>query len=476
MPGLSRDVEGRAVVSGLPVGKRPVIIEIGIGSPPDPAPPGPTPPGTALYFAEGYTGEGFHEYLCLANADDVDAQASVTFYFTDGTTQELVVDVPCGYRVTLNVNQIAGEGRSVSAKVLSERKVFAERPMYFEYGEGWRGGHVAAGAREPGTTSFFAEGYTGKGFEEWICVLNPGDEPAALTFRFQTQEEGERAVGDISLPPRSRSSFKVNDLLGGDYQVSCVLESDRPIVAERPMYFDYSGIGGHQWRGGHCVAGAASPGSRFYFAEGTTRPGFEEWLTIQNPHDHGIVVQAVYQLGPGQGEPVNRTYNVEPGRRYTVFVPDEVGPDKDVSVELLSTSTFLAERPTYFDYSGTGGHHWQGGHCVIGATRASDGWFFPEGYTGEGFEEWLCLQNPHQEACQVEVDYYTQEEGPLPAHGVTVPPRTRVTRLVNHDAGPGYQLSCRVRVVSGPGVVVERPVYFDYAGLEGGHDEVGYLP
>jgi hypothetical protein len=435
-----------------------------------------TDDGTELYFAEGYTGEGFHEYICIANCDDVDARVTVAFFFSDGTTQDVAVEIPRGYRTTLHVNAIVGEGRDVSAMVLSEQKVVAERPMYFEYGEGWKGGHVAAGAVEAATEWFFAEGYTGSGFDEWICVLNPGEDPAGLTFRFQTEEEGEKTVEGLSVPPYSRLSFKVNDLLGRDYQTSCSLQSDRPVVAERPVYFDYSGTGGHHWQGGHCVMGSNSLASSYYFAEGTTRAGFEEWITIQNPHDHAIEVQAEYRFGPGQGPPASKSYNVEPGRRYTILVSNEIGLEKDVCVEFFSTSTFLAERPVYFEYSGTGGHHWRGGHCVIGAAYASDQWFFAEGYTGGGFEEWLCLSNTQEDDCSVEITYNTQEEGSLPVRSVTVPSGTRMTLFVNEHAGAGYQLSCLVRVVSGPDIVVERPVYFDYDGMDGGHDEVGYMP
>ena len=58
-----------------------------------------------------------------------------------------------------------------------------------------------------------------------------------------------------------------------------------------------------------------------------------------------------------------------------------------------------------------------------------------------------------------------------------MPARTRVTLLVNQHAGPDYQLSTRVRVTSGPGIVVERPMYFIYGpGWDGGHDVVGYTP
>jgi hypothetical protein len=48
--------------------------------------------------------------------------------------------------------------------------------------------------------------------------------------------------------------------------------------------------------------------------------------------------------------------------------------------------------------------------------------------------------------------------------------------MVNEHAGPDYQLSTRVKVLSGPGIVVERPMYFIYSGWDGGHDVVGYTP
>ena len=52
-----------------------------------------------------------------------------------------------------------------------------------------RRGH---GGRLPQTEWHFAEGCTREGFDEYICVLNPGDSAADLTFTFQTQEAGEQ--------------------------------------------------------------------------------------------------------------------------------------------------------------------------------------------------------------------------------------------------------------------------------------------
>jgi hypothetical protein len=187
-------------------------------------------------------------------------------------------------------------------------------------------------------------------------------------------------------------------------------------------------------------------------------------------------VDALYQLGPGQGEPVPDSYTVPPASRRTVFVPGVVGKDKDVSVHLTSASDFLAERPTYFSYTYTG-EPWTGGHCVIGATSPASEWFLAEGYTGPGFNQWLCLQNPGDTDAAVEVTYYTQEQGALPPKQVPVPAHTRNTLMVNEHAGKNLQLSIRMKVLSGPPIVVERPMYFLFNGVwDGGHDVVGYAP
>gem|GEM_PF-1112112 len=424
------------------------------------------------YFAEGYTGEGFQEYLCLGNPDASDASVYIDYFFSDGGGVAQALSVPAASRVTVDVNAAVGAGREVSAVIYSDVVIGAERPIYFDYGSGLKGGHDAVGATSPSRDWYFAEGYTGEGFDQWVCVLNPGEEEADLTFRFQTEEVGEVVRDGGSVAGRSRRTFKVNDLLGPGYQDSLRLEASLPVVAERPMYFEYRGTGGHGWDGGHCVIGATALGREYYFAEGTTRDGFEEWLTLQNPGPADLTVTADFQFGPEQGDPVRRTYAVGAGRRRTLRVAGEVGEGKDVSVRLSGDADFLAERPMYFRYRGFGAD-WDGGHCVIGAASPSTDLFFAEGYTGGSFHTWLCLQNPGVADSIVEVTFLTQEKGSLDQVSLLVPAHGRMTARLNDLAGPGHQLSTRLRVTSGPPVVAERPVYFDHGGRDGGHDAVG---
>jgi hypothetical protein len=431
--------------------------------------------GYRFYFAEGYTGEGFKEYLCLGNPGDEPLEVTVTFMFSGEPSMDRTYSIGPYSRFTANVNAEVGEGKAVSIMCDAGAPFIAERPMYFSYQGKWAGGHDVVGAARTSDVWYFAEGYTGEGFDEWICVLNPGDEGADLTFRFQTQEEGEKVVTGLSVPAHSRGSFKANDLLGGKpYQTSLKLESTQPVVAERPMYFSYFGTGGWGWTGGHCVMGAPELAKEYFFAEGTTRGGFEEWLTLQNPGTSPITVNATYLLA--SGDPVPKSYTIDPAKRSTIYVPREVGLDQDVSVYLFSDSPFLAERPMYFSYPGLGNWGWTGGHCVIGATRQATEWFFAEGYTGQGFEEWLCIQNPGATAATVTITYYPEGGGaPIVKPQPPIPPNSRFTVLVNADAGAGLAISAKVS--SDQPVIVERPMYFNFQGKwTGGHDVVGYTP
>ncbi len=94
------------------------------------------------------------------------------------------------------------------------------------------------------------------------------------------------------------------------------------IIAERPTYFDYRG-----WTGGHDVIGATNPSSTFYFAEGSTRPGFDPYLCVQNPGASVADVKITYMLGNGQTR--EQTLQVAPHSRSTVRVSDTLGQAND---------------------------------------------------------------------------------------------------------------------------------------------------
>ena len=98
------------------------------------------------YFAEGTTRAGFEEWLCLLNPGDVAAQVSVEYVFQDATTQTQDLLLAPGQRFSVFVNGVVGPDKDVSAKVVSDQGIVAERSMYFSYHDAWDGGHNAIGS------------------------------------------------------------------------------------------------------------------------------------------------------------------------------------------------------------------------------------------------------------------------------------------------------------------------------------------
>ena len=432
---------------------------------------GSTSPAT-FYFAEGTTRAGFQEYLCLGNPGSRDAVARATYMFADGSAREASYPVPANSRCTVDVNGEVGPGKDVSVRIRSGTPgLVAERPIYFNYKGIWTGGSCAPGAVAPDTRWFFAEGNTLPEFDQYVTVLNPGPDEARLVFHYMVEGEGEKNVAG-KVGPRSRATFKTRDQIGAGKHASLLLESTRGVVAERPMYFDYRGLAGNNWTGGHDVVGANSPGREWYFAEGTTRRNpldgaFEQWLCLQNPGAVPLVVTATYQTAVGQGGPVSRKYTVPARERVTISVNREVGPDRDCGIHLESPQGFIAERPVYFDYHNA----WTGGHSVPGISSAATDWFLAEGTTRVDFEEWLCLQNPGDTEARVTVSYLTAGARVI-ARQKTVSANSRLTVSVNSDVGEGQDVSALVS--SDRPIVVERSMYFDYNGWSGGHDAVGF--
>jgi len=114
--------------------------------------------------------------------------------------------------------------------------------------------------------------------------------------------------------------------------------------------------------------GAAGVGAkRWYFAEGYTGPGFEEWILIYNPPTgvaggSGNVSNPVVNLyGPG-GFIGNITgLALAPGQRISININEYAKSlysyTGDISIVVYDQYPFLCERAMYFDYKGeiTGG-------------------------------------------------------------------------------------------------------------------------
>jgi hypothetical protein len=279
---------------------------------------------------------------------------AITYVLGDGGTLPGGIDIGPRSRATVNVNTAIGPDRDVSMVVEGDTAIVCERPMYFDY-RGMTGGHCEVGCTSLANRWYFAEGTTRSGFDTYICLQNPyaNDAVASLTFIL---EDGSTVVQPMLVPATSRQTLRVNDAIGPDRDVSTVVDSDSPLLAERPMYFDYRSA----WPGGHVVAGARTPKNAWFFAEGTTRSGFEEWICLQNPGD--VNATATLSMMLDDGTVRNADVAVPAHTRVTVAMPNLIEPERDVSVVVRSDRAIVAEKPMYFLYHNA----WPGGHVVVG--------------------------------------------------------------------------------------------------------------
>jgi len=344
-------------------------------------------PSPGFGFAEGTCRPGFDTYFCIQNPNGKEAKVKIIYMLGNGQLVDQDLSVPAYSRATVGAKDKLGEGdddaHDFSAVVESTdmQGIVVERPMYFNYGGGhnykWTGGSDVMGTMFAAPSTYFAEGTCRPGFDPYICVQNPNvDGPAADVTLTYMKGDGTTATDQVTVAPHSRATVNPKDKLGeGDdtaHDFSTVVQctNEQPIIAERPMYFNYMGNTNLNWNGGHDVIGAAFPYTIFGFAEGTCRPGFDTYFCIQNPNGSDAQVKITYMQGDGQI--VDQDLNVPAHSRATVRAKDKLGEGDDTahdfSAVVASTNDkeIIVERPMYFNYGGGHNYNWTGGSDVVG--------------------------------------------------------------------------------------------------------------
>jgi hypothetical protein len=117
--------------------------------------PGTQGPGQLFEFSEGITGNGFDEWVSLANPSSQAATVTVR-YLPNGRPELDRVYVVGPHQMTvINANQLMAPGVGFSMEVLASQPIVAERRMYFNYiwsgyGNQW-GGTDVVGYQPPGS-------------------------------------------------------------------------------------------------------------------------------------------------------------------------------------------------------------------------------------------------------------------------------------------------------------------------------------
>jgi len=301
-------------------------------------------------------------------------------------------------------------------------------------------------------TWYLAEGYTGSNatggnFETYILVQNPSDGPANVEMTFM-KPGGATVKRTYTVPAASRFTVTVNKEVPNS-EVSTLVKADRKIAVERSMYFNGR-------KAGHDSIGVNAPSNTWYLAEGYTAQDFDEYVLVQNPNDESANITATYMTS-GQGNVV-KLYNVAAHARFTIHVNDFL-PGQEVSTKMESNRPIVVERAQYLN-------HMKAGTDSIGATSTSVNWFLAEGYTDQGFEEYVLLQNPGGESNIVKVTYM-MSDGTNRVIDYTLAPSSRYTIGLN-DLLPGKMISTKIKAQYP--VIVERSMYWNKRA--DGHDSI----
>ncbi len=256
-------------------------------------------------------------------------------------------------------------------------------------------------------------------FDEYILLANPGSETAAAQVKLHTANGEEKQVA-VELPPMSRRTVHADDYFRGA-EISAEVTSDKGIVAERAMYFDYLG----EYDGGSCEHGAAAAATEWNLAEGYTAQGFDTWILFYNPGEAGAHVAV--DLLRDDGHTGRVEMDVAARSRATLFVDGVDGFSAcALAARAVSDQPVVVERAMYFDSEGR-----RGGHVALGATALSPTWLFAEGYTSGGFDTWLLVGNPQDVAAKVKFDLYVPGGSGGRTVEVEVAPHSRYTLHVD---------------------------------------------
>lgn len=333
--------------------------------------PGVTAPSRVWYLAEGSTNWNLNTFVLIQNPSDSKNSATVQLMGEDGSTTRKTYSLSPHSRFTLDCSTVAGfEKADFSVKVSSKLPVVVERAMYFNDHIGMFGGHDSPGFTTPGTRWYLAEGYTGGRFDTYLLLQNPNNAQAKATITYMLPRGAAKTVV-YKLVPNSRKTIHVDDVPGlEDTDVSFVVASDLPILAERSMYFDYFGI----TEGSNSTA-TDSPSTNWYLAEGYTGDGFDTYVLLMNPG--GQEARATLQFMPESGALKKYTLNIPPRSRRTVKVNDVEGMNGlSFSTRVRSNRPVVVERSKYYWYGDK-----SGGDDVMGAKEPSLEWYFAEGCT-----------------------------------------------------------------------------------------------
>jgi autotransporter-associated beta strand protein len=315
-------------------------------------------PAPDWFFAEGSQGF-FSTFVLVNNPHATPTDVTFTFLLESGATVLKTVTVGSTTRVTLyagDVPQLVNQSFGIAVR--ATQPIMAEWSMYFGTrpdGRVWCGGTESAGVTAPSTHWFLAEGATGGFFNTYVLLSNADSAPASVSVQYLLPD-GEAISVQKSLPAHTRLTTNIGvdeaDTRLHNTAVSTVVTADRPIIAERSMY----------WPGaiapfgeGHNSFGVVDAGVKWGLAEGRTGTplNYHTYILLANPQTTAATVTVTFLRE--NGAPLVKTYTVAATSRFNIdsaTIPELHDEYFGAVIEVTNNVPIIVERSLYWDSNG----------------------------------------------------------------------------------------------------------------------------
>jgi Predicted protease len=325
---------------------------------------------TDFYFAYGDSRQNstqkYYTYITLLNPNSTPVTVTGTYYAHGSVLGTKTITLQPWQRGTLSPAQVA-PNQQVSMQVHASAGIVAERPMYGKDNIAQAGGAISGaasvvGATSPGSDWLFAEGSTGKNFQENLVLSNftSSDTTAQVNLEYAN---GFVKTVNVPVAAYSQAIFNVNqnqDLTNGTSDVSiAVHDPNSAIVAERLIYFTFYNGSSNVTGFTDAIGEQSATGHKAYsFSEGYTASPEYEFLTLQNPNAQPVhavvtlyanstVIQKVLTLAPQSRTTLTVNSIINP---MVKAYPNSLGKyNYNVSLTVQGTDgNIVAERVFYF--------------------------------------------------------------------------------------------------------------------------------
>lgn len=291
-----------------------------------------------------------------------------------------------------------------------------------------------------GTTWYFAEGFTGNGWETYLYLLNSTTATANVDVKY-FRASGLPVIKSVQIPPQSRKTLFANDPAQGpgpNQAFGITVESDQPITAQQSLIDTVGQLA-------HGSVGSQVLSQTWYFAEGFSGNGWLTFISATNPTASTANVALTYHLTNGSS--VVRNQSVAAFSRYTFAGHVDV-PGQAFSVSLTSDVGVVAQE-VLIDTVGLLAHG------TIGSTTTAQVWQLAEGFTGDSWLTFISVGNLGASSATVTATYNVLGEAPVQRQ-IVVPPGSRNTFAAHELAtGVGPGKSFGVTITSDQPVVVQ---------------------